>query len=284
MGTLKFADFVLKDVMLFELSFQFDMKIKMASTLCTHYHRKCQIKTSCCNEVFGCLQCHNEIQSHKAKLKDIKALICLNCKYQHDGITNICVQCNTQFGEYFCSICVLFDEEKGQYHCKGCGLCRLGGEDKFFHCDKCEMCLPVSLQPSHKCIEKMSHANCPVCQEDLHTSREPCQIPPCHHLLHKSCFDRLLANSHFYCPICYGSLMDLSPIWKLYKKQIQNNPMPERYQDILVNVMCRDCNSLCKSPYHVIGFPCSKCDGFNTVRADEKFFTLQCVETELQEF
>ena len=81
-----------------------------------------------------------------------------------------------------------------------------------------------------QCIEKMSHANCPVCQEDLHTSREPCQIPPCHHLLHKSCFDRLLANSHFYCPICYGSLMDLSPIWKLYKKQIQNNPMPERYQ------------------------------------------------------
>ena len=76
----------------------------------------------------------------------------------------------------------------------------------------------------------MSHANCPVCQEDLHTSREPCQIPPCHHLLHKSCFDRLLANNHFYCPICYGSLMDLSPIWKLYKKQIQNNPMPERYQ------------------------------------------------------
>jgi hypothetical protein len=105
--------------MLFELSFQFDMKIKMASTLCTHYHRKCQIKvssfnslildienmylllfqTSCCNEVFGCLQCHNEIQSHKAKLKDIKALICLNCKYQHDGITNICVQCDTKFGE-----------------------------------------------------------------------------------------------------------------------------------------------------------------------------------------
>ena len=116
---IEIADFVLKDVMLFELSFQFDMKIKMASTLCTHYHRKCQIKvssfnsllleivnmylllfqTSCCNEVFGCLQCHNEIQSHKAKLKDIKALICLNCKYQHDGITNICVQCDTQFGE-----------------------------------------------------------------------------------------------------------------------------------------------------------------------------------------
>ena len=59
--------------------------------------------------------------------------------------------------QYFCSICVLFDKEKGQYHCKGCGLCRLGGEDKFFHCDKCEMCLPVSLQPSHKvCITYFS--------------------------------------------------------------------------------------------------------------------------------
>ena len=56
-------------------------------------------QTSCCNEEFGCLQCHNETQSHKAKVRDIKGVICLNCKYEHDGVTNICVQCGTQFGE-----------------------------------------------------------------------------------------------------------------------------------------------------------------------------------------
>merc|ERR1712228_350067 len=108
-----------KDVMLFQLGFQFDMKIKMASPLCTHYRRKCLIKTSCCNGTFGCLQCHNDIQSHKAKVRDIEALICMNCKYQHDSITNICSQCDTQFGQYFCSICRLFDDDKGQYHCSG---------------------------------------------------------------------------------------------------------------------------------------------------------------------
>ena len=43
---IEIADFVFKDVMLFQLDFQFDMKIKMASPLCTHYRRKCLIKVS----------------------------------------------------------------------------------------------------------------------------------------------------------------------------------------------------------------------------------------------
>ena len=86
------------------------------------------------------------------------------------------------------------------------------------------------MSTSFQCVERMSHANCPVCQEDLHTSREPCQIPPCHHLLHKSCFDGLLNNGHFYCPTCSKSLVDLSPMWKVMKKQIQKNPMQGRYQ------------------------------------------------------
>ena len=86
--------------------------------------------------------------------------------------------------QYFCSICVLFDEEKGQYHCKGCGLCRLGGEDKFFHCDKCEMCLPVSLQPSHKvCI-----TYCSINDISFKTIQERNldRVPFVHHFIKKS--------------------------------------------------------------------------------------------------
>ena len=76
----------------------------------------------------------------------------------------------------------------------------------------------------------MSQSNCPVCQEDLHTSSEPCQIPPCNHLVHKSCFDRLLDNRIFYCPICSKSLMDLSPLWSLMYQQIEKHPMQGKFQ------------------------------------------------------
>ena len=26
---------------------------------------------------------------------------------------------------------------KGQFHCMSCGICRIGGREKFFHCDRC---------------------------------------------------------------------------------------------------------------------------------------------------
>ena len=81
-----------------------------------------------------------------------------------------------------------------------------------------------------QCIEKMSHANCPVCQEYLHTSPNPCHIPPCHHLVHKHCFEGLLSNGHYYCPTCSKSLLDLSPLWQIMQNQIEKSPMQGRYK------------------------------------------------------
>ena len=81
-----------------------------------------------------------------------------------------------------------------------------------------------------QCIEKMSHANCPVCQEYLHTSPNPCHIPPCHHLVHKHCFEGLLSNGHYYCPTCSKSLLDLSPLWQIMQSQIEKSPMQGRYK------------------------------------------------------
>lgn len=248
-------------------------------TRCTHHRRKCHIKVTCCQGTFGCLKCHNEQSTHKATIRDIEALVCLNCSHEQKGLLNTCQKCHAELVKYSCGTCHLMeDEDRGQFHCEGCGLCRLGGKVNYFHCDTCQMCLPNSLMGSHKCIERVSHSNCPVCQDDLHTSKEPCQIPPCQHLIHKGCFDGLIANSLFYCPICSRSLLDLSPLWKVMSKQIEKYPMHGKYQDITVNVICRDCCQSTKSPFHVIGLLCKFCQGFNTVRADEKYFSLNNVE------
>lgn len=42
-------------------------------------------------------------------------------------------------------------------------------------------------------MENVSRSNCPVCLGDIHTSRYPCHIPDCGHLLHKTCFDQLVS-------------------------------------------------------------------------------------------
>ena len=53
--------------------------------------------------------------------------------------------------QYFCYECKLFDDEdKAQFHCDGCGICRIGGRENFFHCVTCNMCLPTHLEGKHK--------------------------------------------------------------------------------------------------------------------------------------
>ncbi|KAM1715003.1 hypothetical protein ACFX12_025539 [Malus domestica] len=49
-------------------------------------------------------------------------------------------------GEYFHDICKFYDDDttKEQFHCNDCGICRIGGRDKFYHCKKC-----VNYQSSH---------------------------------------------------------------------------------------------------------------------------------------
>ena len=94
----------------------------------------------------------------------------------------------------------------------------------------------LSISNSFQCIENLSRTNCPVCMEDIHTSREPSQIPPCHHLIHKSCFYELtVTHNKLVCPICNKSLYhqdEIQPLWDYYDKEIENMPMSYPYEVI----------------------------------------------------
>ena len=45
-------------------------------------------------------------------------------------------------------------------------------------------------------------SQCPVCFEDLHTSRKTVVVLKCGHFLHEECLDQLVAFTLFRCPIC----------------------------------------------------------------------------------
>ncbi|VVC93656.1 unnamed protein product [Leptidea sinapis] len=178
---------------------------------CAHYKRRAKYVTPCCNKVYMCLYCHDENEVHYFNKKSVRELICTECDTRQK-VREECESCGVRFGKYTCLICKLFDDEdKEHYHCEGCGICRVGGRDNYFHCERCNMCLPVELQTvGHRCVENVSRANCPVCLDDIHTSRIPCLIPACGHLLHVPCFKQLLNFGHYACPTCQASMVEIS--------------------------------------------------------------------------
>lgn len=107
------------------------------------------VQTPCCNKVYTCRFCHDEQEAHTVNRKEVTELICVLCDTRQP-VQATCQNCHCRFGKYTCLECNLFDDEdKNQYHCDGCGICRVGGRDRFFHCAKCNMCLPVQLRNGH---------------------------------------------------------------------------------------------------------------------------------------
>lgn len=93
-------------------------------------------------------------------------------------------------------------------------------------------------------MENVSHANCPVCLEDIHTSRIPCHIPGCGHLLHRTCFEELLHYGHYACPTCQVSLLDMTDLWRFLDMEVSLTPMPEEYRDYKADILCKDCHEV----------------------------------------
>jgi len=214
-----------------------------------------------------CRICHDdEEKDHALDRRAVDNIVCIQCSKKQEIARNCC-ECGILFGKYTCTICRLFDDtEKEQFHCVGCGICRVGGRENFFHCPKCNICISTRIQESHKCVEDMSRRKCPVCLEDLHSSRKKVDIPMCSHMIHIECMNNMLNHGKTACPICYQSLVDMKPVWESIDSTIVNTEMPEIYRDYHVNVLCRDCHEESRVVFHVIGLKCSGCGGYNTTR------------------
>ena len=118
------------------------------------------------------------------------------------------------------------------------------------------------MRDNHKCIEKMSRSNCPVCLEDLHTSRKSCRVPKCGHMLHFKCMQQLLKTGNYACPTCSVSMVDMSSVWERLDYEVELTPMPTEYRDLKVAVLCRDCHQDSKSAFHILGQKCTHCGSY----------------------
>lgn len=237
---------------------------------CKHYKRRCALICSTCHKPYTCRFCHDEVEvNHELDRKAVVQIKCLECDQVQD-VQKVCQGCQVDFAHYFCAVCRLYDDEdKKQYHCDGCRICRIGGRENFFHCQTCDMCLANDMKNNHKCIEKMSRSNCPVCLEDLHTSRKSCRVPKCGHMLHYKCMQQLLRTGNYACPTCSVSMVDMSSVWEKLDHEVSITPMPAEYRDFKVQILCRDCHQESRAAFHILGQKCVPCGSYNTCRAAE---------------
>lgn len=236
---------------------------------CPHYQRHCKMECPQCKKWFGCPKCHDEqITEHKFKREKTRHVMCMHCfNVQHP--TQFCDSCDVQFAHYFCDKCKLYDDDelKDIYHCDDCGICRLGlglGQD-FFHCKGCNACLSIELQDDHKCIERATQSDCPICGEYMFTSTRPVVFMSCGHAIHQGCFDEHSKHS-YKCPTCQKTVLTMEAQFRVLDMEISLQPLPEPYCNWTCVLSCNDCNAKSRSPYHVLGLKCDNCKSYNTVQ------------------
>ncbi|XP_024960987.1 E3 ubiquitin-protein ligase MIEL1-like isoform X1 [Cynara cardunculus var. scolymus] len=240
---------------------------------CKHYRRRCMIRAPCCNEIFGCRHCHNEVTNmlnspsdrHDLVRCDVKQVICSVCDTEQP-VARVCTNCGVNMGDYFCEICKFYDDDsdKGQFHCDECGICRVGGRENFFHCKKCGSCYSLSLRDNHSCVENSMRHHCPICYEYLFDSLKDTNVMKCGHTMHRECFQEMVKRQKFSCPICSKSVMDMSWIWKRLDEEIEATAMPEDYRHKKVWILCNDCNDTTEVFFHIMGQKCCHCNSYNT--------------------
>ncbi len=207
-------------------------------------------------------------EHHQLDRFAIREIICRKCFTKQGSKTNNCINCGIQFGEYHCAICNLWmSNEEKPYHCPDCGFCRVGGGENFRHCQDCGMCIDKSLFQDHNCKVGKYMSNCPVCQEDLFSSRDASHELPCGHAIHWHCF-RELASHDSRCPVCKKTAETherMKPTWDAMALSIAMQPVPPELAKV-VTIKCNDCEIFGENrSWHFLGVQCNHCESFNTV-------------------
>ncbi|KXH33157.1 CHY zinc finger [Colletotrichum simmondsii] len=234
---------------------------------CQHYRRNVKLQCSTCAKWYTCRFCHDAVEDHTLVRKETKNMLCMLCATPQKA-SDVCVNCGETAARYYCNMCKLWDDHPSNpiYHCNDCGICRRGrgiGKD-FFHCKKCCACISISIQQSHKCIERSTDCDCPICGEYMFTSPKPVVFMGCGHSIHQKCYDEHMLRS-YKCPICNKSLLNMQSQFRQLELAILAQPMPPEFRDTRATILCNDCSGKSSVPYHWLGLKCAICTSYNTV-------------------
>ncbi|KAL8859498.1 MAG: hypothetical protein Q9178_003897 [Gyalolechia marmorata] len=235
---------------------------------CPHYRRNIKLQCSSCYRWYTCRFCHDEVENHLLNRRETRNMLCMFCGCAQPA-SKECIQCGERSARYYCSVCKFWDDDPAKqiYHCNDCGICRIGqglGKD-FFHCKTCCACLSIRTLENHRCIERSTDCDCPICGEYMFTSPQAVIFMKCGHSIHLQCYYEHAKRS-YRCPICSKSMANMEPQFRQLERSIESQPMPPEFQNNKALVYCNDCNAKSSVKYHWLGLKCGVCDSYNTAQ------------------
>jgi hypothetical protein len=229
-------------------------------TNCEHYSRKCMIRCPDpkCNKWYKCRLCHNDVETHELDRFNINEIRCKECETVQSP-SNKCIKCEIEFATYYCEKCKLWGDMKAK-HCDKCGLCRKMNNDEELpvHCDKCGTCMAET----HICQEDWSSGLCVICRDSMFSSTKFPVRMKCGHHLHMDCMKEYI-ETEYRCPICHKSLYDMESHWKILDILAEREPVPYDYKDWKREVTCIDCAWKGPVKFHMSLHKCGGCGGYN---------------------
>ena len=244
---------------------------------CPHYMRNVKLQCSACHRWYTCRFCHDQVEDHCLNRRATRNMLCMSCGTAQSA-SQECTSCDSPAAWYFCKICKLWDDDmtKSIYHCDDCGICRRGeglGKD-YFHCkvgppslaqshtfhnvltlQTCCACISMQIKDTHKCIERSTDSDCPICGEYMFSSPNTVIFMRCGHSIHHVCWKEHMRNS-FKCPICSKSMINMEITFRQFDLDIESQPMPPQFHDTKAWIYCNDCSAKSLVRYHWIGLKC----------------------------
>lgn len=115
--------------------------------------------------------------------------------------------------------------------------------------------MPISIETTHRCIERSTQCDCPICGDYMFTSPETVIFMRCGHSIHQKCFTEH-SKSSYRCPICSKSVTNMEATFRGLDRAIEAQPMPADFEDTKALIYCNDCCAKSVAMYHWLGLKC----------------------------
>ncbi|KAI4289618.1 MAG: hypothetical protein L6R35_001112 [Caloplaca aegaea] len=113
----------------------------------------------------------------------------------------------------------------------------------------------LCIRETHRCIERSTDCDCPICGEYMFTSPQTVVFMGCGHSIHHRCYYEHMKRS-YRCPICSRSIVNMEMQFRQLEHAIESQPMPTEFRDTKASVYCNDCNAKSSVKYHWLGLKC----------------------------
>ncbi|KVI00181.1 Rubredoxin-type fold [Cynara cardunculus var. scolymus] len=224
---------------------------------CTHYRRRCKIKAPCCDEVFDCRHCHNEIKNsleidpihrHDVPRHDVKKVVFVSYV--------LYVTLNKMFNKIVSAVGYVWGITSVKHANSTTMMFRRISTIVINVAYVEQVARRISFIATNVVNNKMKNLYIDV------ATRKRSKIHTC--VWKGQCTMIVLFVLRYSCPICSKSICDLSDMWRKLDNEVEATPMPETYKNKMVWILCNDCEKISRVKFHIVGQKCTQCKSYNT--------------------